>query len=150
MDTTYHSNIPIETLSLLDCDVRNFNFIHHIKNIFFDNIDQMLPVKLVHASQTMLNDPFFAIQATLALISLNVPIVTTGTSFLIHVILNFVMLVVLNMPNSLQPKPLLFVLTALIGTLSLLFLKNLETGSDRIVPDSICCSLQLETQYVYQ
>mgnify|MGYP003313260861 len=35
MDTTYHSNIPIETLSLLDCDVRNFNFIHPIKNIFF-------------------------------------------------------------------------------------------------------------------
>ena len=25
MDTTYHSNIPIETLSLLDCDVRNFD-----------------------------------------------------------------------------------------------------------------------------
>ena len=39
MDTTYHSNIPIETLSLLDCDVKNFNFIHPIKNIFFDNID---------------------------------------------------------------------------------------------------------------
>ena len=29
MDTTYHSNIPIETLSLLDCDVKNFNFILH-------------------------------------------------------------------------------------------------------------------------
>ena len=28
MDTTYNSNIPIETLSLLDCDVRNFDFIH--------------------------------------------------------------------------------------------------------------------------
>ena len=39
MDTTYHSNIPVETLSLLDCDVKNFNFIHPIKNIFFDNID---------------------------------------------------------------------------------------------------------------
>ncbi len=26
MDTTYHSNIPVETLSLLDCDVRNFDF----------------------------------------------------------------------------------------------------------------------------
>ena len=39
MDTTYHSNIPIETLSLLDCNVRNFNFIHPINNIFFDNID---------------------------------------------------------------------------------------------------------------
>ncbi len=30
MDTTYHSNIPIEALSLLDRDVRNFNFIHPI------------------------------------------------------------------------------------------------------------------------
>ena len=39
MDTTYHSNISVETLSLLNCDVRNFNFIHPIKNIFFDNIE---------------------------------------------------------------------------------------------------------------
>ena len=39
MDTTYYSNIPVETLSLLDCDVKNFNFIHPIKNIFFDNIE---------------------------------------------------------------------------------------------------------------
>ena len=39
MDTTYYANIPVETLSLLDCDVRNFNFIHPIKNIFFDNIE---------------------------------------------------------------------------------------------------------------
>ena len=41
MDTTYYSNIPVEALSLLDCDVRNFNFIHPIKNIFFDNIDYL-------------------------------------------------------------------------------------------------------------
>ena len=33
MDTTYHSNISVETLSLLDCDVRNFDFNHPIKNI---------------------------------------------------------------------------------------------------------------------
>ena len=39
MDTTYHSNISVETLSLLDCDVRNFDFNHPIKNIFFDNIE---------------------------------------------------------------------------------------------------------------
>ena len=57
--------------------------------------------------------------------------------------------VVLNMPNSLQPKPLLFVLTALIDTLSLLFLKNLETGSDRIVLDSIFCLLLLETPFPF-
>lgn len=39
MDTTYHSNIPVESLLLLDCDVRNFDFNHPIKNIFFDNIE---------------------------------------------------------------------------------------------------------------
>ena len=56
---------------------------------------------------------------------------------------------VLNMRNSLQPRLLLFVLTALIDTLSLLFLKNLETGSDRIVLDSIYCLLLLETPFPF-
>ena len=109
----------------------------------------MLPVRLVHAFQTMQNVLFFATHIILALISLNVPIVTTGMSSLIPVILDFVMHVVLNMPNSLQPRPLLFVLTALIDTLSLLFLKNLETGSDRIVLDSIYCLLLLETPFPF-
>ena len=59
------------------------------------------------------------------------------------------MLVVLNMPNNLQPKPLLFVLTVLIDTLSLLFPKNLETGSDRIVFDSIYCLLLPETPFPF-
>ena len=39
MDTTYHSNISVEILSLLDCDVRNFDFNHPIKNTFFDNME---------------------------------------------------------------------------------------------------------------
>ncbi|RGJ41113.1 hypothetical protein DXD61_11025 [Eubacterium sp. TM06-47] len=39
MNTTYLSNIQVKTLSLLNCDVRNFDFNHPIKNIFFDNID---------------------------------------------------------------------------------------------------------------
>ena len=56
---------------------------------------------------------------------------------------------VLNMRNSLQPRLLLFVLTALIDTLSLLFLKNLETGSDRIVLDSIFRLLLLETPFPF-
>ena len=56
---------------------------------------------------------------------------------------------VLNMRNSLQPRLLLFVLTALIDTLYLLFLKNLETGSDRIVLDSIYCLLLLETPFPF-
>ena len=61
----------------------------------------------------MLNDPFFAIHAILVLISLNVPIVTIGISFHIHVIQGSVMHVVLNMSNSFRPKPLFFVLTVL-------------------------------------
>ena len=56
---------------------------------------------------------------------------------------------VLNMRNSLQPRLPLFVLTALIDTLYLLFLKNLETGSDRIVLDSIYCLLLLETPFPF-
>ena len=153
MDTTYHSNIPIETLSLLDCDVRNFDFNHPIKNIFFDNIEYIRKLDASGKARpcilTMQNVLFFATHVILALISLNVPIVKTGTLSLIHAIPGFVIPVVLNMPNSLQPKLLLFALTALIDTLSLLFLKNLETGSDRIVLDSIYCLLQLEIQYVY-
>ena len=109
--------------------------------------NQMLPVKLVLVFQIMQNDHCFATHAILVLTSLNVPIVTTGTLSLIHAIPGSVMHVVLNMPNSLQPKPLLFVLTALIDTLSLLFLKNLETGSDRIVLDSIYCLLLPETPF---
>ena len=92
---------------------------------------------------------FFATHVILALISLTVPIVTTGILFHTHVIPASVMPVVLNMPNSLQPKPLLFVLTALIDTLYLLFPKNLETGSDRIVLDSIYCLLLQETPFPF-
>ena len=109
----------------------------------------MLPVKLVLAFQTMQNVHYFVTHVILVLTSLNVLIVTTGTLFHTHVIQHSVMPVVLNMPNSLQPKPFLFVLTALIDTLSLLSPKNLETGSDRIVLDSIFCLLLPETQFLF-
>ena len=142
MDTTYHSNIPIETLSLLDCDVKNFNFIHPIKNIFFDNMEYIR--KLDASGKARPCILFFATHVILALISLNVPIVTTGTLSLIHAIPGSVMPMVLNMRNSLQPR-----LPILIDTLSLLFLKNLETGSDRIVLDSIYCLLLLETPFPF-
>ena len=97
----------------------------------------------------MSNVHYFAILVILDLTSLNVQILTTGTLSLIHVIQDSVMHVVLNIPNSLQPRLLLFVLTALIDTLYLLFLKNLETGSDRIVLDSIYCLLLLETPFPF-
>ena len=109
----------------------------------------MLPVKLVLASQTMQNVHYFVTHVILALISLNVRIATTRILFHTHVIQDSLMPVVLNMPNSLQPRILLFVLTALIDTLYLLFLKNLETGSDRIVLDSIYCLLLQETPFPF-
>ena len=97
----------------------------------------------------MSNVHYFAILVILDLTSLNVQILTTGTLSLIHVIQDSVMHVVLNIPNSLQPRLLLFVLTAPIDTLYLLFLKNFETGSDRIVLDSIFCLLLLETPFPF-
>ena len=146
MDTTYHSNIPIEALSLLDRDVRNFNFIHPITSSIIWNTfeNQMLPVKLVLASQTMQNVHYFVTHVILALISLNVRIATTRILFHTHVIQDSLMPVVLNMPNSLQPR-----LPILIDTLYLLFPKNLETGSDRIVLDSIYCLLLQETPFPF-
>ncbi len=153
MDTTYYSNIPVETLSLLDCDYRNFNFHHPIMNIFFDNIEyvrkfhtsgEARPCILDNVERSLLCHTCY-----LGFDQFGCPNCDNWNIVPIPVILDFVMPVVLNMPNSLLPKPLLFVLTVLIDTLSLRFPKNLETGSDRIVLDSIYCLLQLETQYVY-
>ena len=114
MDTTYHSNIPIETLSLLDCDVKNFNFIHPIKNIFFDNIDYIRKLDASGKARPCILDNverwLLCPHVILALISLNVRIVTTGILFHILVIQDSVMPVVLNMPSDLRPKPLLFCL----------------------------------------
>ena len=142
MDTTYHSNISVETLSLLDCDVRNFNFIHPIKNIFFENIEYIR--KLDASGKARPCILFFVTHVILALISLNVRIATTRILFHTHVIQDSVMHVLLNMPNSLQPRR-----PILIDTLYLLFLKNLETGSDRIVLDSIYCLLLQETPFPF-
>ena len=142
MDTTYHSNIPIETLSLLDCDVRNFDFNHPIKNIFFDNMEYIR--KLDASGKARPCILFFVTHVILALISLNVRIATTRILFHTHVIQDSLMPVVLNMPNSLQPR-----LPILIDTLYLLFPKNLETGSDRIVLDSIYCLLLQETPFPF-
>ena len=153
MDTTYHSNISVETLSLLDCDVRNFDFNHPIKNIFFDNIEYIRKLDASGKARPCILDnverSLLCHTCYLGFDQLECTDCDTGTLSLIHVILDSVMPVVLNMPNSLQPRLPLFVLTALIGTLSLLFLKNLETGSDRIVLDSIFCLLLLETPFPF-
>ena len=148
MNTAYYSNIPIETLSLLNCDVRNFNFIHPIKNIFFDNIEYIRKLDASGKARPCILDnverSLLCHTCYLGFDQFECPDCDNW-----NVIPGSVMHVVLNMPNSLQPKPLLFVLTALIDTLSLLFLKNLETGSDRIVLDSIFCLLLLETPFPF-
>ena len=149
MDTTYHSNIPVETLSLLDCDVRNFDFIHPIKNIFFDNIDYIRKLDASGKARPCILD-------------------NVERSLLYHTCyLGFDQFECTNCDNwniiphschsrfcnacgvkyakQLAAKAT----TALIDTLSLLFPKNLETGSDRIVLDSIFCLLLLETQFLF-
>ena len=149
MDTTYYSNIPVVTLSLLDCDVRNFDFNHPIKNIFFDNIDYIRKLDASGKARPCILD-------------------NVERSLLCHTCyLGFDQFECTDFDNrniiphschsrfcnacgvkyakQLAAKAT----TALIDTLSLLFPKNLETGSDRLVLDSIYCLLQLEIQYVY-
>ena len=154
MDTTYHSNIPIEALSLLDCDVRNFNFIHPIKNIFFDNIDYIRKLDASSkARPCILDNVERSLLCHTCYLGFDQFECTDCDNWNvvppIHVILDFVMPVVLNTPNSLQSRLLLFVSTVLIDTLSLLFLKSLETGLDRIVLDSIFCLLLPETPFPF-
>ena len=154
MDTTYHSNIPVETLSLLNCDVRNFNFIHPIKNIFFDNIDYIRKLDASSkARPCILDNVERSLLCHTCYLGFDQFECTDCDNWNvvppIHVILDFVMPVVLNTPNSLQSRLLLFVSTVLIDTLSLLFLKSLETGLDRIVLDSIFCLLLPETPFPF-
>ena len=149
MDTTYHSNIPVETLSLLDCDVRNFDFNHPIKNIFFDNIEYIRKLDASGKARPCILD-------------------NVERSLLYHTCyLGFDQFECTNCDNwniiphschsrfcnacgvkyakQLAAKAT----TALIDTLSLLFPKNLETGSDRLVLDSIYCLLLLETPFPF-
>ena len=102
----------------------------------FEN--QMLPVKLVLVFQTMSNVHYFAILVILDLTSLNVPIVTIGILFHPHVIQDFVMPVVLNMPNSLQPRLLLPSQTHCIYY-SRRTQKLVQTGSFQ-TQSFVCCS----------
>ncbi len=149
MDTTYYSNIPVETLSLLDCDVRNFDFNHPIKNIFFDNIDYIRKLDASGKARPCILD-------------------NVERSLLYHTCyLGFDQFECTNCDNwyiiphschsrfcnacgvkyakQLAAKAT----TVLIDTLSLLFPKNLETGSDRLVLDSIYCLLLLETPFPF-
>ena len=149
MDTTYHLNITVETLSLLDCDVRNFDFNHPIKNIFFDNIDYIRKLDASGKARPCILD-------------------NVERSLLCHTCyLGFDQFECTDFDNrniiphschsrfcnacgAKYAKQLAAkATTVLIDTLYLLFLKNLETSSDRIVPDSIYYLLQLEIQYVY-
>ena len=149
MDTTYHSNIPIETLSLLDCDVRNFDFIHPIKNIFFDNIDYIRkldasgkarPCILDNVERSLLcHTCYLGFDQFECTDCDNMNIIPHSCHS------RFCNARGVKYAKQLAAKAT----TVLIDTLYLLFPKNLETGSDRIVLDSIFCLLLLETQFLF-
>ena len=149
MDTTYHSNIPVEALSLLDCDVINFDFNHPIKNIFFDNIEYIRksdasgkarPCILDNVERSLLCHTCY-----LGFDQFECPDCDNWNIIPPSCHSRFCNACGAKYAKQLAAKAT----TALIDTLYLLFPKNLETGSDRIVLDSIFCLLQLEIQYVY-
>ena len=153
MDTTYHPNIPIETLSLLDCDVRNFNFIHPIKNIFFDNIEYIrkldasgktLPCILDNVERSLL-----CYTCYLGFDQFECPDCDNWNIVPHSCHSRFCNACGVKYTKHLASKATFFVLTALIDTSSLLFLKNLETSSDRIVLDSIYCLSLPETPFAF-
>ncbi len=149
MDTTYHSNIPVESLLLLDCDVRNFDFNHPIKNIFFDNIDYIRKLDASgKARPCILDNVERSLLCHTCYLGFDQFECTDCDNWNIiphscHS--RFCNACIVKYAKQLAAKAT----TALIDTLYLLFLKNLETGSDRIVLDSICCLSLLEIQYVY-
>ena len=149
MDTTYHSNIPIEALSLLDCDVRNFNFIHPIKNIFFDNIDYIRKLDASgKARPCILDNIERSLLCHTCYLGFDQFECTDCENW--NIIPHSCHSRLCNACGVKCAKQLAAkATTALIDTLSLLFLKNLETGSDRIVLDSIFCLLLLETPFPF-
>ena len=154
MDTTYHSNIPIETLSLLDCDVRNFNFIHPIKNIFFDNIDYIRKLDASGKARPCILDnverSLLCHTCYLGFDQFECPDCDNWNIVPHSCHSRFCNACGVKYAKQLAAKATsFFVLTALIDTLYLLFLKNLETGSDRIALDSIYCLLLLETPFPF-
>ena len=153
MDTTYHSNIPIETLSLLDCDVRNFNFIHPIKNIFFDNIDYIRKLDASGKARPCILDNvershlchtcYLGFDQFECTDSDNWNIIPHSCHS------RFCNACGVKYANQLAAKATSFCLDCPHRHTSLLFPKNLETGSDRIVLDSIYCLLLLETPFPF-
>ena len=149
MDTTYHLNITVETLSLLDCDVRNFDFNHPIKNIFSDNIEyirkldasgKVRPCILDNVERSLLcHTCYLGFDQFECTDCDNMNIIPHSCHS------RFCNACGVKYAKQLAAKAT----TALIDTLSLLFPKNLETGSDRLVLDSIFCLLLLETQFLF-
>ena len=149
MDTTYHSNIPVESLLLLDCDVRNFDFNHLIKNIFFDNMEYIRKLNASgKARPCILDNVERSLLCHTCYLGFDQFECTDCDNW--NIIPHSCHSRFCNACGVKYAKQLAAkATTALIDTLYLLFLKNLETGSDRIVLDSICCLSLLEIQYVY-
>ena len=141
--------IPIETLSLLDCDVRNFNFIHPIKNIFFDNIEYIRKLDASGKARPCILDnierSLLCHTCYLGFDQFECPDCDNWNIIPHSCHSRFCNACGVKYAKQLAAKST----TALTDTLSLLFLKNLETGSDRIVLDSIFCMLLLETPFPF-
>ena len=153
MDTTYHSNIPIETLSLLDCDVRNFNFIHPIKNIFFDNIDYIRKLDASGKARPCILDnverSLLCHTCYLGFDQFECPDCDNWNVVPHSCHSRFCNACGVKYAKQLAAKATSFCLDCPHRHTSLLFPKNLETGSDRIVLDSIYCLLLLETRFPF-
>ena len=149
IDTTYHSNISVETLSLLDCDVRNFDFNHPIKNIFFDNIDYIRKLDASgKARPSILDNVERSLLCHTCYLGFDQFECTDCDNM--NIIPHSCHSRFCNARGVKYAKQLAAkATTVLIDTLYLLFPKNLETGSDRIVLDSIFCLLLLETQFLF-
>ena len=149
MDTTYHSNISVETLSLLDCDVRNFDFNHPIKNIFFDNIEYIRKLDASGKARPCILDnverSLLCHTCYLGFDQFECPDCDNWNIIPPSCHSRFCNACGVKYAKQLAAKAT----TALIDTLYLLFPKNLETGSDRIVLDSIFCLLLLETPFPF-
>ena len=126
-----------------------FNFIHPIKNIFFDNIDYIRkldasgkarPCILDNVERSLLcHTCYLGFDQFECTDCDNMNIIPHSCHS------RFCNARGVKYAKQLAAKAT----TVLIDTLYLLFPKNLETGSDRIVLDSIFCLLLLETQFLF-
>ena len=153
MDTTYYSNIPIEALSLLDRDVRNFDFNHLIKNIFFDNINYIrklnasckaCPCILDNVERSLLCHTCY-----LGFVQFECTDCDNWNIIPHSCHSRFCNACGVKYAKQLAAKATSFCLDCPHRHIVFTIPENLETGSDRIVLNLIFCLLLLETPFPF-